>query len=83
MHLHRVTRDIYADASRHPVRFPRLDVAVGAALGHEAIFVSAMAGVLAAAIARNVAENFGVFGGELIHGANHFDRARGRRADEG
>ena len=82
MHLHRVTRDVYADGSRHAVGFPRLDVAVGPARRHEAVFAAAMACALAAAIARNVAGDLGVFGGELIHRVNDFNRACGRSADE-
>ena len=82
MHLHRVTRDVYAYGSGHAVRLPRLDVAVGPARRHEAVFAAVMAGAFAAAIARNVAGDLGVFGGELIHRANYFNGACGRSADE-
>ena len=49
IHLHRVTRDVEADGSRHAVRFPLRDVAHGVARRDEAVVVPAMAAALAAA----------------------------------
>src|SRR5437899_2605128 len=82
IHLHRVTRDVYADASRHAVRFPRPDVAVRVARRDEAIVVAAMAAALAAAVARHVAEHLWMFGGERVHRAHDVRRARRRRMTE-
>src|SRR5437588_7509368 len=72
MHLHRVTRDIYADRSRHAVRFPLRHVAVGLSPRDEAVIVAAMAAALAAAVARHITEHLRVLGGEFVRGADDF-----------
>jgi len=76
MHLHRVTRDVEAYRSSHPVRFPVDHVVVFVASGHETVFVPPMSGSLAPAITRDVAEHFGVLRGEQVRRANHVHRAR-------
>ncbi len=78
MHLHRVTRDVYADRSGDSVCIPLRDVAGGVARGDEAIVVAAMAFVLAAAIARHVAEHLGMLGGEFVHRAHDLQGPRRR-----
>ena len=73
MHLHRVTRDVYAHRSSDAVWIPLGHVAGGVARGNEAIVVAAVALALAAAIARHVAEHLGMFGGKLVHRAHDLD----------
>jgi hypothetical protein len=77
VHLHRVTRDIEADASRHamripdwpPVRLPSLD---------EAIIVAAVPGALTAAETGHVVQNLRVPCGERIHRPDDLGWARCR-----
>src|SRR3954462_11137389 len=66
MHLHRVTRDVYADRSSHAVRFPLRDISFRIARRHEAVVVAAVPLTLAAAIARHVTEHLRMFGCELV-----------------
>ena len=77
MHLHRVTRDIQADASRHAVRFPDRPTA-GLPSLDEAIIVAAVAGALAPAKARHIVQDFRVASGKRIHCADDIGRPRRR-----
>jgi hypothetical protein len=78
MHLHRVTRDVYADRSGDSVWIPLRHITRGVARGDEAVVVAAVSLVLTAAIARHVAEHLGMFGSELVHRAHDLRRPRGR-----
>ena len=79
MHLHRVTRDVYADRSSDAVRIPPRDVSLAVALGDEAVVVPLVSRLaLAAAITRRVAEHFGMLGGELVNRLHDLGRPRRR-----
>jgi len=82
VHLHRVTRDIYADGSSNAVGFPLHDVAVLCPSRDEAIFVAVVPAALAPAIARHVAEYFRMLRSECVDGTNDFHRPRGRSRNE-
>jgi hypothetical protein len=82
MHLHRVTRDVKADASSAAVLVPR-HLSVGCTRLHEAVFVVAMSIVLAPAEARHLPQHFGMPGRELIRGEHDIGRAGRREGAEG
>jgi len=74
VHLHRVTRDIEADGSRHAVRFPGWATGGVTAL-NEAVVVVLVAGVLASAKARDVVQHFGMPGGERVYRSHDLHRS--------
>jgi hypothetical protein len=72
--LHRVTRDIQADCSRHAVRFPRRPP-VGVTTLDEAVVVVLVSRVLASAETGDVMQHFRMSRGERIHRANDLWRS--------
>jgi hypothetical protein len=78
VHLHRVTRDVYADPSTHAVEVPARP-AIRLAAGDEAVRVVAVARPFAAAEARHVAQHFGVTSGEFVHRFDDGPRTRERK----
>ena len=81
-HLARAGRDVDADGALDAVLVPLDHVAVGGARLDEAVVVAAVAGALAAAEARHVAQDLRMLGGELVGRGDHFRRARRRVALE-
>ncbi len=77
VHLHRVTRDIQADASRHAVRLPGRS-SFGVAALDETVVVRAMAGSLTSAKARHVVEHLRMTRGEGIDRLDDLGRTRRR-----
>jgi hypothetical protein len=71
VHLHRVTRDIQADRSRHSVLFP-LRAAVGVAAADEAVVVVLVSRSFASTEARNVVQHFRMSSRERVDGADDF-----------
>ena len=82
LHLHRVTRDVKADGSRHAVWFPFGHIALVVAPRNEAVFAPAVTAVFAAAITGHVGRNLGVFRGPRVRGAHNLHRSRGRHRVE-
>lgn len=78
VHLHRVTRDVYTDASTHAVKIPA-GASVGLAAGDEAVRVVGVARALATAEAGHVAQNLRMAGRELVDGFYDRPRARERK----
>ena len=74
VHHHRVTRDIYADASTHAVEVPRR-FARRVPRRDEAVVVADMAARLTPAEAWHVLKDIRASSGELVHRLYHLDRA--------
>jgi len=77
VHLHRVTRDVEADASRHAMRLPRRP-SVDAAAFDETVIVVAVPHVLTAAEARDIVKDLRVSRCERVHSLNDLGRPRCR-----
>jgi hypothetical protein len=75
MHLHRVTRDVYADGSGHPVAVPR-NPALAVPRGDKAVLVGSVAAPLASAEAGYIIHDFRMLRRELVDSAYHLERAR-------
>ena len=78
VHLSRFRGDVDADRALKAVRLPGRHIALVVSRRDETVVVAAMAAALAAAEARNVAENLGMFRGEYVRGANDIDWTRWR-----
>src|SRR3954452_9725128 len=73
-HLPRLRRDVDTYRAIESVWLPTGHVAVLTARRNETVFVAAVSTALTAAEARNVAQDFGVFGGEHRGRANDVRR---------
>ena len=76
VHLARTIRHVDADRALDAVLVPFDDVARGVSRSDEAIVVAPVPGVLAAAEAGDVAQDFGMFGSELVRGGDDLARTR-------